>query len=49
MVLNEINRCCSQDPKFLVTYHNDSTWTVCDNCFKELYFNQNIKNKKIIY
>ena len=48
MALQQLNKCCKQEPTFLITYHNDSTWTVCVDCFKERYFSENIKKKKVI-
>ena len=45
---HELKKCCSDSPQFLITYLNDSTWTLCKDCFNENYFSQNIKTKRTL-
>jgi len=43
-----ILRCCENTPSFLVEYHIDSKFHVCDSCIKLGYWSRGIKEKRII-
>ncbi len=44
----DIHSCCSNDPKFLISYKHGGIYKVCESCFEQLEWSNGIERKEIL-